>query len=322
MVVTASRKVNEFRSPRLSRLPQSPRLLVLGSDQGWHASQLRSAAIKAGCELVFATYETLRGDVTSRSPAGLRCGAGLLADFDAVITRTMPMGSFEQISFRLAVLHEFVRLGGVVINPPRALEIAIDKFATLAVIAELGYEVPATRVVQSRRDAMEAFRELGGDCVVKPIFGGEGRGVMRLRDPELAWTTFATLDQLAAVHYVQAFVSPGGRDTRLLVIGEVVHALRRVNHDDFRTNVAGGGECTLLHVTAEQETIARRVTGAIGLRFASVDLLDCDDGPPKIVEVNGIPGWQGAQGVMSTSIAGALIELIVASNRRGFHVGS
>ncbi len=313
-------KANAIPLPRLSRLPRSPRLLVLGSDQGWHANQLRDAASKAGCEMVYASYESLAADIASRRLANLRCGAGPLDGFDTVITRTMPMGSFEQISFRLAVLHEFVRLGGTVINPPRALEIAIDKFATLAVIADLGYDVPETRVVQSRREAMDAFRELGGDCVVKPIFGGEGRGVMRVRDPELAWTTFATLDQLAAIHYVQAFVAPGGRDTRLLVIGEAVHAIRRVNHNDFRTNVVGGGQCTLLKVTAEQEAIARRITKSIGLQFASVDILDCDHGPPRIVEVNGIPGWYGAQSVMPVSIAGSLIELIVAINRRVSHV--
>jgi RimK family alpha-L-glutamate ligase len=289
-----------------------PKILVLGSDQGWHATELRNAAQSAGCEIEFALYESLHSHVRSKCPAELACNAGSLADFDILVTRTMPMGSFDQITFRLAVLHEYVRRGGLAINPPRSLEIAIDKFATLAVIADLGYDVPATRVVQSRREAMDAFRELGGDCVVKPMFGGEGRGVMRVREPELAWSVFATLDQLDVVHYVQAFVSPGGRDTRLLVIGNDVFAIRRINVSDFRTNVAGGGTCELLQATEDQQTLAKNVTRAIGLRFGTVDLLDCDHGPPHVVEVNGIPGWQGAQKVLPVSIAGLLIDLAKA----------
>ncbi len=297
-----------------TRVP-SNRLLVLGSDQGWHANELRLAAQSAECEISFALYESLCSRVCSNGSAELSCSAGSLADFDTIITRTMPMGSFEQITFRLAVLHEYVRLGGHVINPPRALEIAIDKFATLAVIAKLGYDVPDTRVVQSRREAMNAFRELGGDCVVKPVFGGEGRGVMRIRESELAWTVFATLDQLNAVHYVQAFVSPGGRDTRLLVIGNDVFAIKRTNPNDFRTNVAGGGECELIQITDEQRTLARNITEAIGLRFGSVDLLDSDNGPSRVVEVNGIPGWQGAQRVLPVSVAGLLVHVA----RSDFH---
>ena len=303
-----------LRSQAVNRLPAS-RLLVLGSDQGWHANELRVAAQSAGCEISFALYESLRSRVSPNCSAELSCSAGSLADFDMLITRTMPMGSFEQITFRLAVLHEYVRLGGRAINPPRSLEIAIDKFATLAMIAKLGYDVPETRVVQSRREAMEAFHELGGDCVVKPVFGGEGRGVMRVRDPELAWTAFATLDQLDAVHYVQAFISPGGRDTRLLVIGNDVFAIKRTNPNDFRTNVAGGGECELLEITDDQRTLARRITESIGIRFGTVDLLDCDSGPPRVVEVNGIPGWQGAQRVLPVSVAGLLINLATADIR-------
>ncbi len=66
---------------------------------------------------------------------------------------------------------------------------------------------------------------------------------MRIRDRQLAWYTFATLDQLDAVSYVQKFIPPGGIDTRLLVIGDQVFGIRRENQSDFRTNVSGGGRC-------------------------------------------------------------------------------
>src|SRR5690606_27470331 len=136
--------------------------------------------------------------------------AGDLAAFDAVFCRTMPAGTLEQITFRLAVLHSAFAAGVRIINPPRTLELAIDKYATLVQVAALGYRVPETVVVQSRKAAMEAFDMLGGDVVVKPIFGGEGRGVMRIRDRQLAWYCCSTLEGLGAALYVQKFVPPGG----------------------------------------------------------------------------------------------------------------
>ncbi len=294
------------------RLNSTQKILVLGSGEGWHAGQLRAAAIDRGDTLCFGSYETLAASIDSGGRTRLACDAGSLADFDAVLTRTMPMGTLETVTFRLAMMHAVatccpdVRL----VNSPRSLEIAIDKFATLAVVGSLGYSVPMTRVVQSRREAMDAFEKLGGDCVVKPIFGGEGRGVMRVRDRELAWTTFATLEHLGAVLYVQAFVPPGGRDTRLLVVGDWVRAFRRVNDRDFRTNVAGGGQCTMIEPTTPQIELAKRVTAAIGLTIGSVDLLDQQDGPPCVVEVNGIPGWKGAQAVCDDNIAARMMDVL------------
>ncbi|QDT04394.1 Ribosomal protein S6 modification protein [Rubripirellula lacrimiformis] len=288
------------------------RFLVLGGGEGWHANQLRSAADDRGCEIAFGTYPSLSASIGPAGGTTIDCDAGSLATFDAILTRTMPMGTIETLTFRLATLHGLSDAGitAALVNPARSLEIAIDKFATLAKVASLGYPVPETVVVQSRSQAIDAFRSLGGDVVVKPIFGGEGRGVMRVRDPELAWYTFSTLESLGAVAYVQAFVPPGGRDRRLLVIGDQVWGFRRTNERDFRTNVSGGGETLPFDVSDEQSTLAKRICQSIGLKFASVDLLDCEGGPDCVVEVNGIPGWKGAQAVCETNLADQIISLL------------
>jgi ribosomal protein S6--L-glutamate ligase len=293
---------------------RSRRLVVLGSEAGWHAEQLRHAACRLGASISFASYESLAAQLSPSGEVRFVCSAGELDLQTLIIARTMPAGTLEQITFRLAMLHEFARRGGRVINSPRALELAIDKFATLAIVASLGYPIPATRVVQSRSEALDAFAELGGDCVVKPIFGGEGRGVMRIQDKQLAWTAFSTLEQLGAIAYVQAFVPPGGRDTRLLVIGDDVIAIRRTNDLNFRTNVSGGGNCESLPVATSQQTMGLEITRRMGLRFAAVDVLDADHGPPRVVEVNGIPGWRGAQGVLSISIAELFVRTAISDS--------
>lgn len=292
------------------------RFLVLGCGNGWHADQLRAAAAVRGCELVFATYESLAASIGSQ-PGGtaiLRCEAGPLDAFDGLLTRTMPAGSLEQITFRLSVLHDYLHLGRTMIHPPRALEIAIDKFATLAEVVRLGYRVPDTEVVQTRGEAIDAFHRLGSDCVVKPLFGGEGRGVMRIQDPELAWTTFSTLQQLGAVFYVQRFIPPGGCDTRVLVIGDRQFGVRRTSDSGFRTNVSGGGTSRAIEPSSTQAEAARRITQHLGLQFAAVDFLDTIDRGDTVVEVNAVPGWRAAQTVLPFNVAERVVDLLICQS--------
>jgi len=289
------------------------RLLGLGPDDGWHADQLRAAATRSGYELIYAPYESLHSRIETGRGTVARCAAGKLTDFDAVLCRTMPAGTLEQITFRLAVLHAAMLSGVRVINPPRTLELAIDKFATLAIVESLGYRVPETTVAQSRKAALGAFDALGGDVVVKPIFGGEGRGVMRISDRQLAWTVFSTLEQLGAVLYVQKFVRPGGRDTRMLIIGDEVIGIRRVNEHDFRTNVAGGASGCAVELSSSMVAMGRAIAAAMSLVIGSVDVIDSDSGEPDgvVVEVNGVPGWKGAQGCLDFNLADKMIRCVI-----------
>jgi RimK family alpha-L-glutamate ligase len=289
------------------------KLLALGPGEGWHADQLRAAAERLGHQLVYAPYESLAARLDAAGQHIATCEAGALTEYDAVLCRTMPAGSLEQITFRLAVLHSAFAAGLPIINPPRTLELAIDKYATLVKVASLGYRVPETIVVQSRKEAMAAFDALGGDVVVKPIFGGEGRGVMRIQDRQLAWYSFSTLDGLGAALYVQKFVPPGGRDTRMLVIGDEVLGIRRTNDRDFRTNVAGGGIGKAVELPPRQLAMARDIAQSMSLVIGAIDLIDCDLHGSVVVEVNGVPGWKGAQGCFGIDLAERMIQCSVAA---------
>ena len=310
----------------------SPNLLVLGGRSlredglGWHLEQLSDAAQRRGVNVTFGDYESLSSNV-SRSRVLLRKSDRNassipveLNEFDAVLTRTMPAGSFEQITFRLSVLHDEYqrRLTGqfqnTIVNPPSGLELAIDKYATLARAAKLGIPIPPTEVVQSRSAAMDVFDRLGHNVVVKPIFGGEGRGVMQVQERELAWTIFSTLEQMNAAIYVQQFMPPGGADLRLLVIGDEIHAVRRTSQSDFRTNIKAGGRSESVRVDTQWRSTATKLCQAMNLRFAAVDLLETDNANDyALIEVNAIPGWKSAQSTLSVNVAEQIISLILQS---------
>src|SRR5439155_23608266 len=133
--------------------------------------------------------------------------------------------------------------GTLVVNPPKAIECAVDKYLALAKLAAAGLRIPRTAVCQTPEDALGAFAELGGDVVVKPLFGSEGRGIARLVDEALALRAFKLLAELRAVIYLQEFVPHEGFDYRVLLIGgERALAMRRRNALDWRTNVARGAK--------------------------------------------------------------------------------
>ncbi|MEM9825458.1 MAG: hypothetical protein AAF958_02655 [Planctomycetota bacterium] len=311
---------------------------ILGAGAGWHAKQLLAAAGKLGMSLRFANYESLRMRIenqplatvsadASTSPLASVSNSGATTRMDctthavtrlamnpgdSVLTRTMPPGNLEQTTFRLACLHQLVRAGTRVANPPAALEIVIDKNATLAMAAGLGIRVPETLSTTSRGEALEAFDSWGGDCVVKPLFGGEGKGVMRIQDRELARTVFATLQTLGSVIHLQRFVYPGGRDQRILIIGDHCYAVRRINANDFRTNrrFAQNGSTTTQAVEVDQglEARSRSLCDAIGVSVAAVDWIDDRDGGVRLIEVNAIPGWRSAQAVIDDCLALRMLE--------------
>ena len=75
------------------------RILCLGAGDGWHSDQLSDASAEAGCSIAFATYESLQTVMINDEPSH-ECEAGNLGNFDVLLTRTMPVGSLEQITFK------------------------------------------------------------------------------------------------------------------------------------------------------------------------------------------------------------------------------
>src|SRR5205085_10961581 len=218
--------------PREAARPM--RIALLSAGSGWHVRDLQRAAAGLGHDAVAVDFR--------RVTAGLGVAADSLAGFDGVMVRTMPPGSLEQVVFRMDMLHRLQARGVAVLNPPAAVETCVDKYLASARLEAAGLRVPPTAVCQHADAALEAFGALGGDVVVKPLFGSEGRGMVRISDPEMAWRTFRTLERTQAVLYVQRFIRHPGWDLRVFVLGgRVLTAMRRRSRGDWRTNVAQGG---------------------------------------------------------------------------------
>jgi len=286
-------------------------VVVLAAEDGWHVRDLRRAADRLGVRLESAPFPTVTGRVGIDGAARIEAGGVDLTATEAVLVRTMPPGSLEQVVFRMDALHRLEAAGVRVINPPRAVEAAVDKYLALAKLEAAGLPVPSTWAGESARAALEAFEALGGDVVVKPLFGSEGRGLVRVSDPELARRAFHTLERLNTILYLQEFISSPGHDVRVFVArGRALGAVRRASgNGDWRTNVAVGGRLEPIGLEPAVERLALRAAEAVGAVVAGIDLLfDTGRGRRVVLEVNAAPGWRSFARTTTIDVASAVLQ--------------
>jgi RimK family alpha-L-glutamate ligase len=290
------------------------KVAILGSRSGWHEGRLGRALQERGVETVVAPITGLVAGVADGDR--LAAGGVRLDDCAVVIVRAIPGGSLEQVIFRVDALHRLARIGVAVVNSPRCIERTVDKYYTSTLLEDAGLPTPRTRVCERVDDALAAFEALGGDVVVKPLFGSEGRGIVRVSDPDLAYRTCRALELTRSVFYLQEFVPHGGRDIRAFVVGGRLVAAMTRRAAGWKTNVSQGARAEPL---APSDAVARLSVQAAALLeadYAGVDLLAADDGRTLVIEVNGIPGGRGLQETTDVDVAAAIAAQAIATGER------
>jgi ribosomal protein S6--L-glutamate ligase len=286
------------------------KIAVLGNVGSWYVDDLMRVGTARGHRIERCDFRLLLAASFAEEPVVSSDGCNL-ASMDAVIVRTMPPGSLEQVVYRMDALAILESYGITVLNPPKAIECAVDKYLAGCRLQQAGLPFPPTVVCEDVESGMAAFERLGGDVVVKPIFGAEGRGIVRVSDPDLAYRTFKTLSRLQAVLYLQTFIHHAGYDIRVLVLdGKIIGGMRRSNRLDFRTNVAQNGTAEVHTVNDDEQDMAIRAAVATGARFAGVDILYDGIGQPFVIEVNAVPGWRAFRRVTNIDVSDHVIAAI------------
>jgi RimK family alpha-L-glutamate ligase len=291
-------------------------VIILSAGAGWYTDELCRALADRQHTSQIVPYDGLVARFGGRAEATLSSDGAAVLQADAVLARIIPIGSLDQIIYRVDALHWVERRGIPVVNSPRAIERSVDKFYTTALLHDAGLPTPETVVCERAADALNAIRAMG-EVIVKPLFGSLGHGMVRVSDPDVGFRVAQTLEQLRAVFYVQRAIDHGGRDVRAFVVGgSVIGAIeRRARDGEWRTNVSRGGLVLPLDLPAAWEDLAVRATAAVGADYAGVDLIEARDGTVFVVEVNGIPGWRGLQRATGLDVAGAIVEHLEARVR-------
>ena len=179
-----------------------------------------------------------------------------LTAYDVLIVRPVGRGSLEEIIFRMDLLHYAERQGILVINPPDAIEKCVDKYYALSLLEEGGFRVPQTIVTESIKGAIEGFHQLGGDIIVKPLFGSQGVGTARISNAEIARRIFRSLRFQHNVLYLQKFIPHNNEDIRIFVTGSrVISAMRRIGKS-WKTNISQGAQPDFIKLSKELEQLA------------------------------------------------------------------
>jgi RimK family alpha-L-glutamate ligase len=278
---------------------------ILSSERGFHVLALEAAIREKGREAVYFPIKQLAGWVGQG--AALHARGACLEECHAIIVRTIPAGSLEQIIFRMDALHRLENIGVRVINPASAIERTVDKYYTSFLMADAGIPTPRTLVTEDFETALDACRDMK-DVVLKPLFGSEGKGMVRAADFETAYRVLRSWELNRYIYYIQEYIPHHERDVRAFIAGGRVIAAMLRSGAGWKTNYSKGAEVAAVKLSAEMESLALKCTELLHLDYAGVDLMTSEDGRTYVIEINSIPGWRGLQKTTEADIAGSVVE--------------
>lgn len=229
----------------------------------------------------------------------------------ALLVRTIPVGSLEQIIFRMDALHRLENLGVRVINSASAIERTVDKYYTSFLLSDAGILTPRTLVTEDFETAIDACREMG-DVVIKPLFGSEGKGMVRACDVETAYRVLRAWELNRYIYYIQEYLPHFQEDIRAFVIGEEVVAAMRRRGKGWKTNYSQGAEAEAVELSSEMKELALKAARLVNLDYAGVDIIPAENGKTYVVEINSIPGWRGLQKATGQRIAERIVNYLLA----------
>ena len=292
---------------------RDPRVVVFTDDPGWHGRELIRALATRGIDGVYASLKDCTFAVKSEAVDLFIPG------FDGALprgafVRGVPGGSLEEVVLRLDFLHVLAALKTPVFNTGRAIERTVDKALTSVRLVLAGLPTPRTWVCESAVTAAAIAGPMfaqGSVLVVKPLFGSQGEGIMRVTSP----AELATVVPAGGVFYLQEYLDRGGppfRDWRVLVVaGRARFAMERVSAH-WVTNRAQGATCIAAPLTAEMAVLAEGAAAALEVDYAGIDLMRDARGRWTIGEVNGVPAWWGLSQATGADVTAVLADAFIS----------
>lgn len=191
----------------------------------------------------------------------------------------------------LSLAHLLERAGVPVLNGRDAVLLGRDKQLTLQTLAAAGVPVPRTRLVPLIEGSPPTLPE--APMVAKRPIGALGQAVWKVDDDDALAALATRLAPRAEALLLQQYIeTQPSRDIRLYVVGDQVPgmAMRQAGDGDWKTNLATGGQVWEVPVDDEARDLGLRVTRALGLDFAGIDLLITESGY-LVNEVNPAPAF-------------------------------
>lgn len=201
-------------------------------------------------------------------------------------------------------------------NSAFCIEVCDDKALTYSVLESLSVPVVdalfAPRLYNGKDDEkylLAVESELGYPIVAKLCKSSLGQGVFLAKDREELFSVSEKIGDRP--HLYQKFYGRGGEDIRIIVVGgKAVASMKRVNENDFRSNVELGGRGEAYAPTKEEIEVAERSARAVKADYAGVDIL-VFDGKPAVCEVNSNAFFKEITKISGKSIAKNYVSHVI-----------
>ena len=278
------------------------RIAIVSDRLGWEERQLTEIAGSHGLEIDWVNDESLC--LGNQDPLSI-------GDYDVLLVRSR---SYTRGGL-IATLAE--GRGVKVLNSAAAIHACENKLVLRSVLCEAGVPVPDFRLALSRKDFEKSLDELGLPVVLKPVYGGMGKRVTLVRDPDLAHSVYDYVEDLGHAFEQACLVEPflGGGSIRCLVVGREIIAAAEFQSagTDWRSNAALGNRSRALGQDPEVQKIVNSVVDRLGPGIYGVDLFRESSSPSSssryvVNEVNHAPAWRGVASTTDADIPSAIVR--------------
>ncbi len=195
-------------------------------------------------------------------------------DIDVILMRQDP--PFDVAYITATYLLEAVHPKTLVVNDPRSVRDAPEKL--LATRFE-GLQPPT--LISADPVALNEFFARHGDCILKPLHGAAGNGVIKLKAGDR--NLDALIELMASISrepvVLQKFIpAVSAGDKRIILVdGEIAGGINRVPEDGaVRSNLRVGGRAEPLVLTDRDREICERLKPVLkerGLMFVGIDVI-------------------------------------------------
>lgn len=282
--------------------------VILTDPDDWTATAFLKTIEKRGANAVPINLSTLNASISGSDFSIFDADLKAL-ELDAILVRDVGISfSLETISFKFDLLRQFEN-SMTVMNRPTAIQNAANKFFSFYLFKLARLPIPCTVVTSELEVALKTIEKFGS-AVIKPIFGSQGKGIIKLErsQPDLKPKLIELLKE-RGVLYLQEFVPNPGRDIRVFVVGEkALGAIYRVPHSgSFVSNLSQGATPVKCELTEEMEELAISAAKAVGADFAGVDLIEGEEGL-FLLEVNATPSGKGIKLACGIDVTGRIVD--------------
>ena len=259
-------------------------------------------------------YQAMRADGHMFDPARPAPPARLI--FNRIAMSSFLREADHPVFYAQSLFAAWEAAGARVVNGSRAMAVDASKARQLALIANLGFAIPETRIVHRVADLATAAATMSFPLVVKANIGGSGAGITRYDslDQLREWAAEGMVpESIDKVWLVQDFVpARGGRILRCEVLdGRFLYALSVDGGGGFDLCPAdaclaepGKAGVTIERASPEQAVVAaaEKIIVAAGIDVGGVEaLIDDRDGAVRFFDINafsnfvadpvGVLGW-------------------------------